>query len=283
VTSFEDVDLFFGGITGIPTFTVSARAMAACGAVKSVCGLWPIAFSRSRWEQMWDGGAGCGQEFYVWDDDKIVNCALYDCDLNDDGRDDIVVGGDRGWLDLSGLTPAYDNDCIQPGCGASEIACLIRQNSSSRFEIPEGGLCVSGDSGVKAGVASAVNARAGDTVAIPLYSGVGCTSPSGNCPGGLTYRITSIGCVRVVAWENNLRIESKYAPPPKKTPTPAPSPTPGGPPTPTATPVPTKVPDIIGKAIRVVLNCGQDCMSRCGATSGRPGAPWEDRAVSLIE
>jgi hypothetical protein len=293
VVAKKQADLFFGGATGVASRLVAAEAKAACGRVTEGCGLWPVAFFRGAFNRLRQ--AGCGRTFYVWDDDKTFycqcppgdpGCIAYDCDLNDDGIDDIIQGGDRGWLDLSGAAYPYTGECLQPGCGASEIACLILNNSGLRLSLP---VCVSGDSGVKAGVKDEVNARKGDTVAIPLYDSVGCRDPRGNCPGGLGYYVTSIGCITVVGWEQSLRIE----PQPTPTPTATPTPKPGS--TPMPTPTPTKPGGgggggggggpqvIIGKAIAVRLNCDQSCMSFCGSTDGSPPNPWDMKAVSLIK
>lgn len=288
VVAKRQADLFFGGVTGVGSRLVTAEAKAACGRVTEGCGLWPVAFFRGAFNKL--RAAGCGQIFYVWDDDKTFDCQClpgdpsciaYDCDLNDDGIDDVIQGGDRGWLDLSGAAYPYTGECLQPGCGASEIACLILNNSGLNINLPK---CISGDSGVKAGVKDEVDARMGDTVAIPLYDSVGCQDPSGNCPGGLGYWVTSIGCVTVVGWEQSLRIVPQPTPTPTATPTPDPSATPGPTPTPTpGNPSGGSPQVIIGKAIKVRLNCDQTCMSFCGSTDGSPPNPWDMKAVSLIK
>jgi len=280
VVASKPAELFFGGITGIPTVNISADATAACGGATVVCGLWPIAFLRGAFNEL-----KCDQTFYVWDDDKTLvcnmddcpaddpDCTYYDCDLDDDGIDDIIRGGDRSWLDLSGAGGAYGNACLQPGCGTNEIRCLILNNSGTKIRLP---YCISGDSGVRAGVANAVRERVGAPVAIPLYDSVGCEDPSGNCPGGTGYWVTTVGCVIVEGWVQNLRLEPQ--------PTPIPPPVPPGEPTPTPTPkTPGGSPPIIGKAIQVRLDCDDSCMSACGSTGGSPGLPWEYLAVSLIE
>lgn len=295
VVAKKQADLFFGGITGVGSRLVTAEAKAACGRVTEACGLWPVAFFRGAFNKLLKK---CPQDFYVWDDDKTFacnmedcielgedpsTCTVYDCDLDNDGIDDVIHGGDRGWLDLSGAAYPYTGECLQSGCGASEIACLILSNSGLPISLPK---CISGDSGVKAGVKDEVDARIGDTVAIPLYESVGCEDPSGNCPGGLGYWVTSIGCVEVLGWEQSLRIEPQATPTPTVTPTPDPSATPG--PTPTPTP---KNPGgggggpqvIIGKVIVVRLNCDQSCVSSCGSTDGSPPNPWDMKAVSLIK
>lgn len=284
VVAGRQAELFFGGVTGIGTVWVQADAKAACGAVSSACGFWPVAFLRAVFNQR---KQTCGPDhpFYVWDDDKTLycnmdecpaddpDCTYYDCDLDDDGIDDVIQGGDRSWLDLSGVADVYSSSCLQPGCGASEIKCLILSNSGVKISLPA---CISGDSGVKAGVHNAVNARIGDVVAIPLYDYVGCEDPSGNCPGGEGYWVTTIGCVTVMGWVQNVSLEPQ--------PTPTPTPLPEGTPTPEPPPGGGGGGGTLkGKAIKVYLNCNQDCMSACGSTDGSPGGPYDYKAVSLIE
>ena len=259
VVARERISLWFGGITGMGTFSVTARARAACGRVTEACGLWPVAFDLMMWQEM----LPCNpyQVFYIWDDDKIVDCTKYQCDLDGDGKNEIVAGGDRGWLDLSGAVGAYRHECLQPGCGASELGCLIRNNSGIQISLP---VCVSGDSGVKAGIQNDVNSRIGDTVGIPLFDTIGCSDPTGNCPGGIRFHVVSIGCVTILGWEQNLKLEPIVPPGEEKG-------------------KKTPLPPLIGKAIKVRMDCPQNCMSKCGSTDGTPALDWEYKAVSLVE
>jgi hypothetical protein len=99
-------------------------------------------------------------------------------------------------------------------------------------------------------------------VGIPLYDQIGCEGTQeddpGYCPGGDRYHVDTVGCVEVLGWEHHLELDY--------------------------------LEDHGGgrdcwrdKAILVRMVCGDDCVSECGSTIGEPPAPWEMRAVSLIE
>ncbi len=253
VATRETANTFLAGIIGYASMEVNAIAAATCGEAKSAAGLWPVAFDIDIWEDLYDGGAGCGRPFYVWNDDKEPDCSLYDCDLDDDGRNDFVIGGDRGWLDFSDVSvEPYNDPCVQAGCGASELECYIRNDEAALIELPA---CIPGDSGVKAGVKDGVASRIDDWVRIPLYDQIGCPPeypPGGACPGGNEYFVTTFGCVDVLDWEHSLRLEAEDG---------------------------TGV--LVGKAIKVQIRC-DGCETYHG--SAEPGQPPQDgglRAVSL--
>lgn len=258
VVTSETAETYFGGVIGIDSVDVSAIASATCGRAVSASGLWPVAFEETNWNLLYNNGAGCGASFYVWDSKKIIDCETYDCDLDDDGRDDILVGGDRGWLDFSVALGPLQDDCVQSGCGASEVACHVESDSGGLLDLP---VCLPGDSGVKAGVKNAVDTRIGDYVRIPLFEGIGCGSGTScadetghTCPGGLRYCVVSFGCVKVHGWEQNIQVEtidgSKH---------------------------------VNGKAIEVSIDCEGNCQTSVGGTDGEPPKPWELRAVSLTQ
>jgi hypothetical protein len=106
---------------------------------------------------------------------------------------------------------------------------------------------------VKAGVHNEVEARVGDIVGIPIYTGMHCPGP-GYCPGGERYLVTTIGCVRVLDWVQELTLRRRDG----------------------------RNPPWKGKAIEVQLVC-RGCSTSCGRTRGLMGEPWEMSAVSLIE
>lgn len=258
VVTSETAETYFGGVIGIESVNVNAVASAMCGRATSASGLWPVAFEQSDWFMLYDSENGCGEPFYVWDSEKIIDCETYDCDLDDDGRDDILVGGNRGWLDFSVALGPLQDDCVQSGCGASEVACHIRSDSGGILDLP---VCLPGDSGVKAGVKNAVDDRIGDYVRIPLFEGIGCGEGTScvdetekTCPGGLRYCVTSFGCVKVERWIQSLRVEEADG---------------SG--------------HVNGKAIEVSIDCEGHCQTRVGGTDGEPPEPWELRAVSLTQ
>jgi len=245
VVTTETVETYFGGVIGFGTIDVTARASAMCGRARSGSGLWPVAFDVDTWDDLYADSAGCGEEFYVWTSDKIVDCDVDDCDFDNDGRDDVVVGGNRGYLDFSGLIVGnFQDPCVQPGCGANELACQFRNDSGGYLELPE---CVPGVNGVKASVKDDVDSRIGDTVRVPLFDGVGCSGTT-QCahPNGVNYWVTAFGCVRVHGWVHH-------------------------------------IPGFPGeKAIEVSIDCG-GCQTSSGGTDGEIPNPWELRAVSLTE
>jgi hypothetical protein len=266
VTARKTADAFLADLAGFPTFDVSAGASAACGVAKSACGIWPVTFELAFWEE----NLACGEKFILWDADKDNQqltctidgeerppCDCYNCDLDNDGEDDfrIITETSRGWLDFSdNIQPPYLDTCKAPGCGASELACRIRNDFSGKIEVPT---CIPGLRGVKAGAKDDVESRIGDAVTIPLYSSTNCPSGS-NCNGtdADTYYITKLGCVTVEGWEQNFELQPK-----------------------------PDFPDLKkekSKAIIVSRRCDGACTSTCGTTDGEPGEPWEPTAASLI-
>ncbi|MBE2238351.1 MAG: pilus assembly protein [Caldilineaceae bacterium] len=251
--------------------TVGASAKAACGGVNgngaSACGLWPVAVDLNTFEN-----AQCGQSIVVWDadNDKISAsctigggvrdvCDCYDCDLDDDGSNDFVIATtySRGWMDFPD-TPndsVYTDPCKSNGCGASELACRLRSDYGGRVTLPA---CIAGLRGIKAGVKDDVNARAGQTVGLPLFTSINCASGS-NCSGSdaESYYVTNFGCASVTGWIQNFVLNPK----------------PG---------MPKSIKKISSKAVLVTKDCSGNCMTFCGSTTGEPPKPWEMRAASLV-
>lgn len=247
--------------------TVGASARSACGGANAACGLWPIAFDYALYE-----GVQCGQSLVIWDADFdkvdarcIIGgvprdvCDCYDCDLDDDGSNDfaVVTSLARGWMDFPSDSggSVYTDPCKSSGCGASELACRLRSDYGGRVTLPA---CIPGLRGIKAGVKDDVNARAGETVNVPLFTSINCASGS-NCTGteAESYYVTRFGCVSVTGWIQNFVLNPK----------------PG---------MPKTIKKITSKAILATKDCSGDCMTFCGSTSGEPAQPWELRAASLV-
>ncbi len=257
-------DMYVADIMGISTVDVGAEAAAACGSAVSACGLWPVAFSRSTWQYLLDNGYGCGERFFVWTGDNLNDSprcweedTIYDCDVNDDGKIEFVDIVSRGWLDFSDVTDVtlYPDACAQSGCGESELACWIEDDSPAKITVPS---CIPGLKGVKAGVKDEVNSRINDFVTIPIFTGTGCSGTS-SCPGGDTYYVESFGCIRVEGWIHNFTLPQKpdengvvHQPPWK------------------------------GHVIAASINC-DSCTTDCGETQGAPPEMGGVRAVSLIK
>lgn len=257
-----------GRAVGWNTTVVAATAQAACGAAKAACGLWPVAFSRTLWQELSTTSEGhcVPRTVVVWNDDKqtptcvkdgIVHnniCNCYDCDLDDNGKDDfaVVAGAGRAWLDFTGVaTPAPDM-CKPAGCGFKEMSCQIESNTGARIAIPS---CISGDNGVRASAEKSVKTRENDIVSIALYDSIDkCTGD--NCPGGHSYQVSSLGCIKVIGWESKFNLKSLISP----------------------------KDDIKNKkVIMATIDCSGRCNTGCGTTDGRPPVPWEVKAVSLIQ
>jgi len=90
-----------------------------------------------------------------------------DCDLDDDGDDDLVANGDRSWLDLDG-----------GGGGSSELVDWI-----NGVNVPtiEAGYWLGGQPGVANNVFQAVGDREGDFVIIPVFSNFCDDYPDPQC------------------------------------------------------------------------------------------------------
>ncbi len=268
VRASETADTYIAGLAGFPTMDVHATSAAACGAATGICGLWPVGFSTDIWEDVYDNGNGCGSEIVVWSDSnnggeaiceidgvpQTNACNCYDCDLDDDGDDDFIVAVSEGraWLDYTSAILPYTDTCSSPGCGASELACYLRYDYGARVDLPA---CVSGDSGVKAGVKDDVDTRIGDAVLVPLFDSTGCGSNS-QCGSGESYHVVAIGCVTIVGWEQNFSLDSLD---------------------------PSDTEKLKGKVVLGTLNCSGNCMSSCGSTDGTAPEPWQVTAVSIIE
>ena len=258
-------DMYVADIMGISTVDVGAEAAAACGSAVSACGLWPVAFSQSTWNYLLDNGYGCGERFFVWTGDNLNDSprcwdpnTIYDCDVNDDGKIDFVDIVSRGWLDFSDVTDVnlYPDACSKPGCGESELACWIEDDSPAKITVPS---CIPGLKGVKAGVKDEVNSRINDFVSIVIFDSTGCSGTS-SCPGGDTYHASKFGCIRVEGWIQNFELPQKPDPVTGKRPQP-----------------PWK-----GSVIAASINCS-GCTTDCGETGGAPPEKGGVRAVSLIK
>lgn len=100
----------FARVFGQPEMTAVAEAVAGCFYPSMATGVLPVAWScRAGQVLLPDGRCNMdyNQTFIIMDSSKITedHCAplgLLDCDTDDDGFNDMLRGGDRSWLDLSG-------------------------------------------------------------------------------------------------------------------------------------------------------------------------------------
>lgn len=268
VTARRPAETLLARVLGWNEINVGATARSACGAAASACGLWPVALDYALYE-----GVQCGQSVVIWDADfdgtdavcEIDGvphdvCDCYDCDLDDDGSNDFVIVASiaRGWMDFP--EGAFQQDiffdsCDSNGCGTSELTCRLLNNYGGRMTLPA---CLPGLRGVKAGAKDEVNARAGETVNVPLFASINCAAGN-HCTGkeAETFYVTRFGCVTVTGWVQNFTLNPK----------------PG---------MPKTYKKITSKAVLATKDCSGNCMTFCGTTTGQPAEPWELRAASLV-
>lgn len=264
-------EALLSGVLGINSTNVTAQAAAACGAARSACGLWPIAFELDLWAEE----ACKPQKIAIWSDDtKEAACVLLneetgvleerdsicDCYICEWAGEPISVftSTSRGWIDLTGSqADIYNDSCTASGCGADELKCHIGSPSGSLVELGENGICMAGNRGVRASVQQPVNARGGDTISVPIYSDTNCPVAN-NCSGtdAESYLVTKFGCINVIGWEQNFELAHISGDNNKR---------------------------LKGKAILAEVNCSGGCFTACGNTDGSAAEPWEARAVSLLE
>jgi len=209
VVAQEEADTYFAGLVGFPSIEVSARAVALCGPARGGSHLWPIAVVEESF-----AAQDCGEdnELVIIDDDKTCG-EDYDCDLDDDGDDDVIMGGNRGWLDFAQPDAAIYGISCGGDCGAAALKCWI-ENPSPEEIIPP--MCIKGEGGVKTSAFMAAGDYDGGQVAIPLFDEVVDTGdcPHGHptygvdCPNSRLYHIIDFGCVEVVRFEKKFELTS---------------------------------------------------------------------------
>lgn len=181
---------FFAGIFGSEDIVASADATAGCFVPCSLTGILPVAWAC----QPPAGGSisdTCAVEYgtmdspgplYIIMDSEKTSGDVYcqyppnsglpagtlDCDLDNDGYDDLMLGGDRSWLDLSG-----------GGGGASELRDWI-ENGYPNPIFPH--TWFAGQSGVATSIYSSAEERVGDIVLIPVFTAYCEGMPDSVCP-----------------------------------------------------------------------------------------------------
>lgn len=184
VTVTIPYDTFLAGVIGIEDTAVGATAEAACYPPCSGTGILPVAWSctppvGTSVSSSCDvdtpstsGKCEWGKDpmYIVADSEKIeddiicqdpgspLNPAYVDCDINNDGKNDVEIlsGGSRAWLDLDG-----------GGGGASELVNWVNGNYNGAPLVPH--TWFPGQTGVTNSVYQAIENREGDTVTIPVF------------------------------------------------------------------------------------------------------------------
>jgi hypothetical protein len=192
-------------------------------------------------------------------------------------EEDPLSGGDRGWVDFSAVVdesgPIQD-DCIDGGCDANEIRCLITEGSNALLEPP---LCIPGASGIKGGAvtSSHFDDVVGTFASLPVFHKVGCEDcpeegqdqpvpASNNCGGGgnepINFCVDSFACARVVGYEKGITLCNAVDPTDCSTLNNA-------------------------KLLKFQLECGeQACQTNLGYTDpGQTGNPFSPNAVTLTK
>jgi hypothetical protein len=297
VNAVESTPHYAAQILGIGPTNVPAVAVAACGPANGGCGLWPIGFDKTLWDDL-SGRCPTSSTFYLWAayhedaslksecraccedpagqtgcdalrppcdceadwDKKAPDCELCNCeDPRGGGAEDIVLFTDvgRAWLDFSSQAEReniYPVNCDpRTGCGANELSCWITDNFNGYVTIGDG-ICIDGDSGVKAGVKDEIDSRAGDIVQIPVFDG---RCEEERCAEG--FNVVKLGCIQVQGWEHNVRLDYRVPP---------------GPGNPTCWK---------GKLIRVSVVC-DGCTNTCAGTAGGgPPGDGEAGGISLLQ
>ena len=182
VTARIPFSTFFGSVLGRPTITSSAIAAANCFAPGNGVGVLPVAWNCDDD----DGDGSC--DFQIFDevgeptlpdlyiimnsrktgdeteDAFCLPTGTVDCDVDGDGENELLVGGNRSWLDLSG-----------GGGGASELIDWIENGYSSGVYMHT---WYAGQSGVANSVFMAVQDYVlGKRVLLPVYNAISDGAP----------------------------------------------------------------------------------------------------------
>jgi hypothetical protein len=184
VTARIPFSTFFGGLLGQPSITSSAIAASNCFPPARATGVLPVAWHCPIEDikldsdgdkycdfQLYDGvGPVEKSELYIImnsrkvgeeDDPFCMSEGPVDCDLDGDGDEEMLVGGDRSWLDLSG-----------GGGGASELVDWIQNGFPDGVEMHT---WFAGQSGVANSIFLSV--PIGVQVVLPVYDAISVGLP----------------------------------------------------------------------------------------------------------
>jgi hypothetical protein len=247
-----------------------------------------LAFDQEKYTET----LGCGQEFMVFASKSSSDtlCAPYSHEYCEDDIDEDdpfyntldcsyesvgahISTADRGWMLFPDLQESdeYPDDALNNcqaaeagACGFPRVACWILEDHPGPIEV---GDCIPSQPGVNDAAKTPINMRVDDVVRIPLWAqecGEGDPEP-GACSEGTgttIYRIAGFGCIQVVGWEQNARIDTCGGSPGHRNLN-------------------------LVRAIKICEDTNPDlyplCSSSTGTTSGVPPEEWESRSVSLIQ
>jgi len=180
VEAYITFSTFFGRILSRAEITAAAIAAAQCVPAGGAVNILPVAWN-------------CPAEYWSTEDGQIYNCdfneygseedisthyiimnsdklgdetnycisdgGTVDCDMDGDGDDELLVGGNRSWLDLNGAE-------ADAGDGSAELVEWIR-NGYSREVVTH--TFFAGQPGVSTNIFASVKDRIGDTLLLPVY------------------------------------------------------------------------------------------------------------------
>jgi hypothetical protein len=179
VEAYITFSTFFGRIFSRPEITAAAIAAAECVPAGAAVNILPIGWNCPADDWVEDGNIkycdwdyGNATDLGTWyiilnsdklgDDDQycITDGGTVDCDMDGDGDDELLIGGNRGWLDLNGS--ASDN-----GNGSAELVDWILNGYPNPVQSHT---YFAGQAGVSSNVFMSVKERVGATLLLPVYN-----------------------------------------------------------------------------------------------------------------
>jgi len=178
VEAYITFSTFFGRVFSRPEITAAAIAAAQCLPAGGAVNVLPIGWNCPADDWFVDGEVsycdwqyGTAEDlsthYIIMNSDKLGDDNQYcltdggsvDCDMDGDGDDELLIGGNRSWLDLSGSG-------ADAGNGSAELVEWI-VNGYPREVVEH--TFFAGQSGVSSNVFASVKQREGDVVLLPVY------------------------------------------------------------------------------------------------------------------